>query len=270
MNIVIHWDASFTSAPAGLSKTNLMAGIKDAALDLSSLLADPGTLNINAGFGECGGVALGAGDGAEGGPVGGTGISYANLIAVLTRQMTSPAMLSELAGLPKTAPPPGMATSYVSSAEEKAWGWLAPDDPGTNGQVGFSSAITYCAPATGVAGQYDPYRMALHEITHTLGRIYGTGAFELLDWKAPGVLADPSIGGGYLSWDGGVTNRGNLETAPSDIADFSNTAANDALGLMTPPGIAGTMSARDITEIGLLGFHLNHPRMSFLNRAHWR
>lgn len=251
-----------TSAPASVSKTNLIEGIREACTDLGNLIGDKGTLNYTFGLGECGGLPLAFTDAAGGGPVGGTSITWTNLLAEISKHATGGAQ--EVALLPKTAPP-GLVTSYVSSAEEKAWGLMNPYDPGINGQVGFSNHIVYAKPDTSVPGQYDPYRIALHEITHGLGRIYGTGAFAMQDFLAPGVLANPQIGGGYLSWDDGKTNQGNLEAAPNDLADFVNGTTNDPFNYVTYSGSAATLSQRDIVEIGLLGFQLNHSKMGFIH-----
>jgi hypothetical protein len=99
MQIDFDYDPSVASAPAGFT-----AALAYAAGVLDTLIDDPITVTIQVGWNEIGGVALGAGDVAEGGPSTGTDVSYAALVADLRANVSDPSAVSLLSYLPATAP----------------------------------------------------------------------------------------------------------------------------------------------------------------------
>jgi len=248
MQIQFTYDASVAAAPAGFTAAlSYVAGVLDA------LITNPITVNINVGWNEIGGVTLPAGAVAEGGPLGGIGMSYTNLVAELKANASNRAAVQGLASLPATAPSQ-IASYYVSPAQEKAWGLLSPTATAADGEIGFSSAYNYSFDPNNqsAAGLFEFIGIAEHEIAHALGRIYGDGALELVNYAAPGVLATPNSGG-YFSTNGGVTNLGQF--APSgDTADWA-VSNGDSFEYVAVPGLNGVLTPVDKTLLGVLGFN---------------
>ena len=167
MQIKFTYAPSTVSAPAGFTAAlAYVAGVLDA------LITNPITVNINVGWNEIGGVTLPSGDVAEGGPLGGIGMSYANLVAALTANANNPAARQELAFLPATAPSQ-IGSYYIAPAQEKAWGLLSPTATQPDGEIGFSSAYSYNFDPNNqsAAGLFGFIGIAEHEIAHALGRI---------------------------------------------------------------------------------------------------
>jgi hypothetical protein len=253
MQIDFSFDPSTSSAPAGFTTAlAFAAGVLDA------LIANPVTVNINVGWNEIGGAALGSGTVAEGGPLAGTGMSYAALVAALTANASNPAARQELASLPATAPPQ-IASYYIAPAQEKAWGLLPATATKADGQVGFSSAFNYSFDPNNqsAAGLFEFIGIAEHEITHALGRIYGDGPLELVDYAAPGVFASPNTGG-YFSIDGGKTNLGPFDATPNgDTSDWAPPSNGDSFEYLAFPGLNGVLTPVDKTLMEVLGFNEN-------------
>ncbi|MDR3529599.1 MAG: NF038122 family metalloprotease [Rhodopila sp.] len=253
MQIDFIYDPSTSSAPAGFTAAlAYVAGVLDA------LITNPITVNIKVGWNEIGGVTLGAGDVAEGGPLGGTGMSYANLVAALTANASNPADRQELASLPATAPPQ-IASYYIAPAQEKAWGLLSPTSSQPDGEIGFNAAYNYSFDPNNQSapGLFGFIGIAEHEITHALGRIYGDGPLELVDYAAPGVFATPNTGG-YFSIDGGKTNLGQFDATPNgDTADWAPPSNGDSFEYLAYPGLDGVLTPVDKTLLGVLGFNEN-------------
>lgn len=253
MQIDFDYDPSVSSAPAGFT-----AALAYAAGVLDTLIADPITVTIQVGWNEIGGVALGAGDVAEGGPSTGTDVSYAALVADLRANVTDPSAVSLLSYLPATAPAQ-IPSYFVSPAQEKAWGMISPAAAGVDGEVGFSSAYSYSfnPDNQSAAGLLGFIGIAEHEITHALGRIYGDGPLELVDYTSPGVLAQPNTGG-YFSVNGGQTDLDPFNGIPnSDSADWAASVTADSFEYLATPGVAGVISATDKTLLGSLGYAIN-------------
>jgi hypothetical protein len=251
MQIQFIYDASAASAPAGFS-----AALTYVAEVLDALITNPITVNINVGWNEIGGVTLESGVVAEGGPLGGVDMSYADLVAVLTVQASNPAAMQELASLPATAPPL-IGSYYIAPAQEKAWGMLPPSATPADGEIGFSSAYSYSFDPNdqSAAGLFEFIGVAEHEIAHALGRIYSDGPLELVDYAAPGVLAAANTGG-YFSLDGGQTNLGQFSPV-GDTADWAPPSNGDSFEYLAYPGMDGIMTPVDKTLMGVLGFNVN-------------
>lgn len=251
MQIQFNYEPSTGSAPAGFrAALSYVAGVLDA------LIANPITVNINVGWDEIGGVPLGSGNVAEGSPLGGIFMSYANLVATLTANASNPEARQALAFLPATAPPQ-IGSYYIAPAQEKALGLLSPAATPPDGQISFSSAYSYSFDPNNQSapGLFGFIGLAEHEIAHALGRIYSDGPLELVDYTAPGVLAAPNTGG-YFSLDGGKTNLGQFAPV-GDTADWAPTSNGDAFGYLTHPGMNGVMTPVDKTLLGVLGFNVN-------------
>lgn len=253
MQIDFAYDPSVASAPAGFT-----AALAYAAGVLDTLIANPITVTIQVGWNEIGGVGLGAGDVADGGPLGGTGMTYAAVVAALRTNVTDPAAQPMLSSLPAAAPSQ-IGTYYVTPAQEKVWGLMSANSIELDGKVGFGSGFNYSFNPDNQAapGLLAFIGIAEHEITHALGRIYGDGPLELVNYSAPGVYAKPNTGG-YFSVDGGNTNLGQFNGIPNgDSADWAASASGDSFDYVTNPGVAGVITASDRALLGALGYSIN-------------
>jgi hypothetical protein len=222
---------------------------------LDALVIDPITVNIQVGWNEINGSALGTSDLARGGDSPGVDLSYSQLVADLAAHAADPAAQQELAALPANAASQLPASLFVTTAQEKAWGLIAPNAAGTDGSVGFSANYPYSFDPNNqdVAGEIGFIGVAEHEITHAMGRLVGNGAFALTNYTAAGAL-NTSGGGGYYSLDGGVTNLGNFAPAGQDPADWA-AQDGDAFDAVTVSGAGGALTQADASLLGTLGFN---------------
>jgi len=249
MQINFVYDPSTKSAPAGF-----FTAMNYAASVLDALITNPITVNIEVGWNEIAGSALPSGDLATGGDSWGNNLSYSQLVAELTAHAVNPADQLELASLPADAASQLPTDLFVTTAQEKAWGLIAPNAAVIDGAVGFSSAYNYSFNVNDqdVPGEYGFVGIAEHEITHALARLSGNGAFALTDYSAPGVL-NTSGGGGYYSVDGGATNLGNFAPAAQDPADWA-PHDGDSFDAQGAEGDGGVLTEVDKTLLGTLGF----------------
>jgi hypothetical protein len=261
MQINLVYDSSTSSAPAGF-----LTAMAAAAQYLDSLIANNITVNIQVGWGEVGGQSLGGALGEGGGN--GIILPYAQLKADLLAHSNSAADASAYANLPATDPSDG-AGILVSVAQEKAWGLVAANATGTDGVVGFSSSANwdFSTNNTTVAGEYNFFSDALHELTHALGRYSGLNAglpftvMDLFQYAAPGAIQTQVGGASYFSINGGATNLANFATT-SDLGDWSNTVPNDSFDAVLSAGTVNPVSSIDITLMNVLGFSVNSPTLS--------
>ena len=183
MIINVTFDSSVGSAPAGFIAT------VDAVVQFyETQFTDPITVNIDVGYGEVDGQALGSGALGESITYLNS-FSYAQLRSALAADATSAADQTAVASLPSSNPA-GTANFWVATAEAKALG-LAGASSSLDGFIGFSSApnIFDYNNADGVtAGQYDFFGVVAHEISEVLGRLVlggsGYSPLSLFDYSA--------------------------------------------------------------------------------------
>jgi hypothetical protein len=248
-------DASVNNAPAGF-----LACLNAAAQYLDTLITNPITVNLQVGWGENNGTALPLNT-ASGGPFFQGGFTYDQLKAQLTAHATSADDLTSIANLPALDPTGGSAF-ILALAQEKAWGLLAANAPGLDGTLGFNfPTANFDLVNHAVPGEIDFFGVALHEITHALGRLADVksffSSFDALDvfrYKSPGLLETASqFNPSYFSIDGGKTNLDNFSTS-SDPGDWAPSAGNDANVAFAPTGVELKFTPTDITEMDVLGF----------------
>ena len=160
----------------------------------------------------------------------------------------------------------------MSNAEAKALGLLAGNAAGTDGWVGFNSAVTYTFDpnSRAVAGAFDFFGIASHEVTEVMGR-YGFGQngaggrdapIDLFRFFSPGVRdLSPAFGGGanYFSIDGGVTSINTFNTVCcGDLSDWAGQTV-DAYNAFLARGMILPTSAGDLTEMDVLGYDRTAP-----------
>ena len=186
MIINVTYDSSVSSAPAGFTAT-----VNAVVQYFDSLFTDPVTINIDVGYGEVGGTALGAGALGESETYL-SSYSYSQLVSALTSDAKTATDQTVLANLPSSNPA-GTASYWVSTAEAKALGLMGASSS-VDGYVGFSSTpnIFDYNNADGVtAGQYDFYGVVAHEISEVMGRLIMGGTsytpLSLFDFSSAGA-----------------------------------------------------------------------------------
>lgn len=176
----------------------------------------------------------------------------------------------------------------VNTANAKALGLLAFNDPANDAGIAFNSAFSWDFDQTdGVgAGLQDFVGVTVHEIGHALGFVsgvdivdyyHGTGAggpldlnasavhsvLDLFRYSAAGQLNYATGGAPYFSIDGGITNLGGFSTGAynGDGRQASHWKDNQGLGIMdptaNPPGNINTLSTLDLQAFDAIGWNLS-------------
>jgi hypothetical protein len=236
-----------------------------AADSLGKTLLDQITVTIQVGWNENNGQPIDRNQGIS------TGIyataasaKYDQLAAALKQNASANGYAYVAANLPATDPTQG-GTFQVGQAQAKVLGLSTMDNP-IDGSVGFASDAPWCFDTTSGIGanQYDFVGVAIHEITHAIGRInyssydfYGKTSlqpFNLYDYAAPGQLQLQNGGPAYFSIDGGKTNLNNFDVQ-NDIADWDASVKLDSFG----EGGAGTLlgvTNTDLLALAAMGYHV--------------
>jgi len=238
------FDAAAAAAPE-----SFRAGVEQAAAILSSAITDQATVNLAIDFAGTGG---------------GAGANISNGVLVNYTQLKADLVDHAAAGdtvfdhLKAGATIQGHSQVAVSNAEAKVLGLIAPD---ANTQDGFATFNTDI-PTQSLVG------VALHELSHALGRVPTPGqadVFDLFDFTRPGVnLINNSLSSAppaYFSIDGGVTKIADFGQM-SDPADFLNTGiqgANDPLNEFYNPTTSQFLSPIDLVMLEALGFNISTP-----------
>jgi hypothetical protein len=256
MIINVTFDSSVGSAPAGFIAT------VDAVVQFyETQFTDPITVNIDVGYGEVDGQALGSGALGESITFLNS-FSYAQLRAALAADATTAADQTAVASLPSSNPA-GTANFWVATAEAKALG-LAGASSSLDGFVGFSSApnIFDFNNADGVtAGQFDFFGVVAHEISEVLGRlVLGGSSFSplsLFDYSAAGVRDMSGAQPGYFSINGGTTNLDSFNSnSGGDLGDWASSAGNDAFLAFAKSGVVLPVTPADLTLLDAIGWNL--------------
>jgi hypothetical protein len=231
VDIIVNWDSSVASAPAGFKNSvEYVVNLYDA------LFTNAATITIAVGYGEIGGQTLAANDLGESGSI---------LYPDATFNGT---------------------TVDTDSAENKVLGFGTMTTP--DGYVGFSNTRTpfnFENINTAATGQYDFIATVEHEMSEAMGRIsnISQGTPTVLDeyrYSAPGVLATASSATAYFSLDRGTTDLGNFNTiSTEDLGDWSSSGSlsGDAFAASGTPGTTEPLSAADIVLMQALGYNYN-------------
>jgi hypothetical protein len=242
------FDAAAMAAPA-----SFRAGIEQAAALLGSVISDKITVNIKIDY-------SGTGGGAAAGADSGQYISYSALRTDLINAATPGDTTFNT--LPSGSSFQGQTYVAVWNAQLKALGLLSANDTTTDdGSATFATDIN---PNLLVG-------VALHELTHALGRIpygqpYGTepDIFDMFRFTSVGTrLIDgtSTAPAAYFSLDGGVTKLGDYGQT-SDSSDFLNSGvqgSTDPFDEFYSGNTVQHLTALDITQLDALGFHASSP-----------
>ncbi len=235
------FDAAAMAAPQSFRD-----GITKAASMLSSVITDKITVNLNIDY-------SGTGGGAAAGPDSGIYQSYSSVRAKLLAG-AAPGDTTFNA-LPAGTSIQGQTNVAVWNAQEKLFGLLGANDTTTDdGSAYFAKDIN---PNLLVG-------VALHELTHALGRVPFGAAPDIMDlfrYTAPGVrlfAGGASAPAAYFSLDGGVTKLADFgqNSDPSDFLNSGIQGGNDPFNEYYTGSTTQALSNVDLTLIHALGFHI--------------
>jgi hypothetical protein len=260
--INVTFDTSVDAAPAGFT-TAVMAAVST----MESLFTNPVTLNINVGFGEVGGLALGSETvGSSSEPF--EPATYAQIVNAVTANAASAAVDSAVASLPSTSPVSGRF--YMPIEEAKALGLYPAQGSESDGSIGFSSSLPFTYDDSGgvAAGTYDFNAIALRELSALMGRVLLNGEheegitlyspYDLFHYFGPGVRDFSASTPGYFSVDGGATDLADFNTDPTlPSGDWGSSVVNDAFDAAATTGVVEALSTADVTALNVLGWDLD-------------
>lgn len=252
MQINFTYDSSVQNAPAGFKQ-----GLTLAANIIDAIIINPITVNIDIGFGEDNGVLLADNTLGEAQPAFGLLLTYDEVRASMAAAATSADDAKLVQNLPAIDPSNGSGF-FVSAAQSIAWGRIPGSPTEIDGYAGFSSRLPFTYnPADGVAsGTYDFVGVALHELTHVLGRNVMSEwltPIDLLSYGSNGKLDTNSADSRYLSLDAGKTALAALD-ASSDPADFAGFTALDPFTALIGSGTRFAWTALDSRLMDVLGY----------------
>ena len=240
------FDAAATAAPA-----SFRAGIEQAASILAATITNKITVNIEIDY-------SGTGGGASAGPDNGQYVTYstvrADLIAGATPGDTT------FNSLPTGSTIQGQSQVIVWNTQLKLFGLLSPNSTTTDdGSATFATDIS----SNLLVG------VALHELTHALGRItYGPqpDIFDFYRFTSPGTrLFTDNIpaAAAYFSLDGGNTKLAyyGLNSDPSDFLNppGSTLTPNDPFNEFYNNNTLQKLTAVDLQQLDALGFDITAP-----------
>ncbi|MGB9113726.1 NF038122 family metalloprotease, partial [Bradyrhizobium sp.] len=234
------FDAAAMAAPA-----SFRTGIEQAASILSATITNKITVNFNIDY-------SGTGGGAAAGPDNGLFESYSTVRTDLINN-AAPGDTT-FNGLPKGSSIQGQSQVAVWNAQLKLWGLLAANDTTTDdGSATFATDIQ-SSLLVGVA---------LHELTHALGRVpYGPqpDIFDFYRFTSAGTrLFSDSIpsSAAYFSVDGGTTKIADYGQT-SDPSDFLNSGVqggNDPFNEFYTGSTLQSLTTVDKEQLDALGFN---------------
>src|ERR1700681_539189 len=246
LNLVLAFESSALAAPQSFRNA-----MQAAASVLDSLIQDNITVTIQVGYGDWNnGQDTGITTGAEGGDLNGLTVSYAGLRASLASHETPTVDQTFVNSLPNTSTVNGVSSLWVPSAVGKALGFISPNSAAVDGAVGIGTQI----PSNLLVG------VALHELTHAMGREPWGGTFDLFRYTTPGSHLF-STGGtavpAYFSIDGGTTKLADFgqNSDPSDFLNSGVQGSNDSFNEYYSNNTLQSLTAIDKEQLDALGFN---------------
>jgi hypothetical protein len=261
--INLKYDAA-ASAPGAAS---FRAGIQQAANLLMASITDKITVNLIIHY-------SGTGGGAFASPDASVFDTYSQVRAFLINNATPGDHTFD--ALPGGSSIQGQTQVRVWNAQEKLFGQLSANDTTTDdGSATFATDIN---PNLLVG-------VALHELTHALGRVPNgpqPDIFDLFRFTSPGNrffdgyipppnAAGPPAGASFFSLDGGNTRLADYGewSDPSDFLNpanstnlpspHSNLTPNDPFNEQYGSGTLQQLTAVDLKQLDALGFHISVP-----------
>jgi len=246
ITINVIFDAAAMAAPA-----SFRAGVQQAVAILAANISDKITVNINVDY-------SGVGGGAAAGPDNGIYQSYSSVRSMLISHASSGDVTFN--NLPTGTAIQGQTNVAVWNAQLKLWGLLNAQDMTTDdGSATFATDIN---PSLLVG-------VALHELTHALGRVpFGSApdVFDLFRFTSPGnrlFSGAATAPAAYFSIDGGNTKIAQYgqNSDPSDFLNSGIQGSNDPFNEIYSSSTVQGLTAVDLKQLDALGFHLaiNNP-----------
>jgi VCBS repeat-containing protein len=244
LNIVLQYQ---NSAPPSFQNA-----MQSAANILDSLIVNNITVYIQVTYDTSLGTS------AEGGDLNGNAVSYSTLRNALAANATSSADQTFVNSLPTTSSISGVDGSgsavakssfYVPSAIEKGLGLISATASAADGAVFMGSQIANSL-LVGVA---------LHEITHAMGREPGVGPFDLFRYTSSGQYlfsSSATAPAAHFSINGGSTDLADFGQT-SDSSDFLNSGvqgSTDPFNEFYSSHTQQTLTAVDKELMDVLGF----------------
>src|SRR5947209_5835933 len=225
--------------------------IQAAANVLDATFTDNITVNITVGYGEIEGTPEPSG-GASAGPNSGVLVNYSQVRTWLA-QNAAIDVQSGVAAMSTGTSIQGQSQVAVWLAQERLMGLVPANDPRIDGAAGFATNI----PTSSLEG------VALHELTHALGRVpYGPqpDILDLYRFTGQGTrLFTDSIpaAASYFSLDGGRTDLADYgrNSDPSDFLNSSGRTPNDPFNEFYNASTVQSLSHIDLLQMEALGFH---------------
>ncbi|WP_439409333.1 NF038122 family metalloprotease [Bradyrhizobium sp. DASA03076] len=250
INLVL--DAAAQAAP-----TSFKDGLQQAVAILAANITDKITVNINIDF-------SGTGGGAAAGPDSGYYKSYSWVRSELVNNASAGDITFN--SLPTGATIQGQSNVAVWNAQLKLWGVISANDTTTDdASANFSTDIN---PNLLVG-------VALHELTHAMGRVpYGSApdVFDLFRFTSPGVhlfQGGATAPAAYFSLDNGTTKLADYGQS-SDPSDFLNSGVqgpNDPFNEFYTGTTYQGLTAIDLKQLDALGFHLTNNSPVVIEQA---
>jgi Ca2+-binding RTX toxin-like protein len=241
ITINLLFDAAAMAAPA-----NFRAGIVQAATILAGTISDKITVNLVIDY-------SGTGGGAAAGPDHGLYEPY----SLIRSDLINSAAPGDTTfnWLPTGNSIQGQSNIAVWNAQLKLWGLMGANDTSTDdGSATFATDIN---PNLLVG-------VALHELTHALGRVpYGPqpDVFDLFRFTSPGTRLfqnGSTAPASYFSLDGGVTKLADFgqRSDPSDFLNSGVQGPNDPFDEFYSGGTSQALTNVDLALLHSLGFHI--------------
>ncbi len=240
----------------------IQAGFQAATSTYQSLFVNPVTINIQVGWGELLGspvTTLGVA-----GMTGYGSYSYSQMQTMLRATATSANDQAAYSRFPSSNPA-GSLNFTLTPALARALGVAPAIASGFDGYIGFGSGYNFdFNRADGIApGAYDFTGVALHEISHVLGRVSGLTAgtptnalpIDAFRYTAPGA---PSFNYGaatYFSIDGGTTNLANFANGSGQERDSWVYTPGDAYSFAAGTGMVNNLTTADRILMDVLGWN---------------
>ena len=241
MTFDLNFDAAAMAAPQSFRD-----GIAKAASMLSSVITDHITVNLKIDY-------SGTGGGAAAGPDSGYMVDYATVHSKLAA--VAGAGDNVFNALPNGSTIQGQSSVAVWNAQMKALGLMSANDTSTDDGAAYFATDINSNLLVGVA---------LHELTHALGRIpYGSqpDIFDMYRFTSNGTRlfqGGASAPAAYFSVDGGATKLGDFGQK-SDASDFLNSGVQGGTDPFDEYYTGSTTQAltnTDLTLLHALGFHI--------------
>ena len=251
LTINLEFDAAAMAAPA-----SFRAGIQQAANLLAAAISDPITVNIKIDYGGTGGWAAA-------GPDAGLYEDYSTIRTDLINDASAGDTIFN--SLPTGSSIQGQSLVAVWNAQLKALGLLSATAATDDGAAYFSTDIN---PNLLVG-------VALHELTHTMGRVpYGPqpDIFDFYRFTGPSQLlfqSGATAPSAYFSLDQGYSALADYGQT-SDASDFLNSGPqgpNDPFTEFYSGSTSQQLSGIDLIQLDALGFHLSSSAVSLLESA---